>query len=116
MVSRQCAGMDTSTNLTMQLRANDPDTDWRAAQIVSMDAQHAPVNFAGGSALIVPSTSKHPKEALDFMLWLTDVPGQRLKWGLDKDLGLALADLANHATPDNRTLAQAPSHHEDLPS
>ena len=25
----QCAGMDGSTNLTMQLRANDPDTDWR---------------------------------------------------------------------------------------
>ena len=113
MVSRQCAGMDLSTNLTMQLRANDPDTDWRAAPIVSMDDQHPMVNFAGGSALIVPATSKHPKEALDFMLWLTDVPAQRLKWGLDKDLGLALADIANQATPDNRVVATDPALNED---
>jgi multiple sugar transport system substrate-binding protein len=113
MVSRQCAGMDYSTNLAMQLRANDPDTDWRAAPIVSMDADHPQVNFAGGSALIIPSTSKHPKEALDFMMWLTDVPAQRLKWGLDKDLGLALADLANQATPDNRAVATDPALNDD---
>jgi ABC-type glycerol-3-phosphate transport system substrate-binding protein len=113
MVSRQCAGMDYSTNLTMQLRANDPDTDWRAAPNVSMDAEHPQVNFAGGSALIVPATSKHPQEALDFMLWLTDVPAQRLKWGLDKDLGLALADVANQATPANKTVAFDPSLNED---
>jgi multiple sugar transport system substrate-binding protein len=113
MVSRQCAGMDTSTNLTMQLRANDPDTDWRAAPIVSIDAQHPPVNFAGGSALIVPSTSKHPREALDFMLWLTDVPAQRLKWSLDKGLGLALFDIANQATPANRAVATDPALNED---
>jgi multiple sugar transport system substrate-binding protein len=113
MVSRQCAGMDYSTNLAMQLRANDPDTDWRAAPLVSMDSQHPPVNFAGGSALIVPSTSKHPKEALDFMLWLTDVPGQRLKWGLDRELGLSLADLANQATPANRAVATDAALNED---
>jgi multiple sugar transport system substrate-binding protein len=113
MVARTCAGMDGSTNLTMQLRANDPDTDWRSAPIVSLDAQHPQVNFAGGSALIVPSTSKHPKEALDFMMWLTDVPAQRLKWGLDKDLGLSLADIANQATPDNRLVASDPALNED---
>ncbi|MDQ6675083.1 MAG: extracellular solute-binding protein [Chloroflexota bacterium] len=113
MVSRQCAGMDYSTNLTMQLRANDPDTDWRAAPIVAMDAQHSPVNFAGGSALIVPATSKHPREALDFMLWLTDVPAQRLKWSLDPGLGLALADVANQATPDNQLVASDPALNED---
>jgi ABC-type glycerol-3-phosphate transport system substrate-binding protein len=113
MVARTCAGMDGSTNLAMQLRANDPDTDWRAAPNPSMDAEHQPVNFAGGSALVVPSTSKHPKEALDFMLWLTDVPAQRLKWGLDKDLGLSLADLANQSTPDNRLVASDPALNED---
>jgi len=113
MVSRQCAGMDYSTNLTMQLRANDPDTDWRAAPIASIDANHQPVNFAGGSALIVPSTSKHPREALDFMLWLTDVPAQRLKWGLDKDLGLALQEVANQGTPANRAVATDSALNED---
>ena len=113
MVSRQCAGMDGSTNLAMQLRANDPDTDWRAAPLVSMDASHQMVNFSGGSALIIPSTSKHPKEALDFMMWLTDVPAQRLKWGLDRDLGLALTDLANQATPANRAVATDPGLNED---
>jgi len=113
MVSHQCAGIDYSTNLAMQLRANDPDTDWRSAPIVSMDADHQPVNFAGGSALILPATSKHPREALDFIMWLTDVQGQRLKWGLDKDLGLSREDLADQATPANRAVATDPALNED---
>jgi multiple sugar transport system substrate-binding protein len=113
MVSHQCAGIDYSTNLTMELRANDPDTDWRAAPIVSMDAQHQMVNFAGGSALVVPATARHPKEALDFIMWLTDVKAQRLKFGLDKDLGLAKEDLAGEATPANQIVASDPSLAED---
>jgi multiple sugar transport system substrate-binding protein len=113
LVSRQCAGIDYSTNLTMQLRANDPDTDWRAAPLVSMDASHPPVNFAGGSALIIPATAKHPQEALDFIMWLTDIQAQRLKWGADPDLGLAKEDLADQATPANRAVASDPGLNEN---
>ena len=40
-------------------------------------------------------------------------PAQRLKWGLDKGLGLALADVASQATPANRTVAIDPALNED---
>ncbi|HEX2184442.1 MAG TPA: extracellular solute-binding protein, partial [Chloroflexota bacterium] len=83
MVSRQCVGVNWSTNLARQLRANDPSTEWRVAAIPPMDASHKPINFAGGSALVIPATSRYPKEALDFILWLTDEKAQRLKWGVD---------------------------------
>ena len=105
MISRQCAGMDLSSDLALQLRANDPNTDWRVTPIPPMDANHKPYNFAGGSSLMVPSTSAHPKEALDFILWLTDQQAQRLKWGLDQGLQVSAGDLAAEATPANKKVA-----------
>jgi multiple sugar transport system substrate-binding protein len=113
MVAQQCAALDYSTSLIVALRANDPDTDWRSAPIVSMDARHPQVNFAGGSALIIPSTAQHPTEAMDFMLWLTDVQAQRLKYGLDPGLGLSQQDIADQSTPANRTVASDPSLADD---
>jgi multiple sugar transport system substrate-binding protein len=113
MVAQQCAALDYSTSLIVALRANDPDTDWRSAPIVSADASHQMVNFAGGSALIIPSTAAHPKEAMDFMLWLTDVEAQRLKYGVDPSLGLAQEDIADQSTPANRTVASDPALAED---
>lgn len=109
MISRQCAGMNLSSDLAMQLRANDPSTDWRVTPIPAMDASHQPVNFAGGSSLIVPSTSAHPKEALDFIMWLTDQEAQRLKWGLDSGLQVSAEDLAAEATPANKKVATDPT-------
>src|SRR3954454_341556 len=93
MISRQCAGIDLSSNLVMTLRLNDPSTDGRAAPTPAMDPSHKPLNFAGGSALVIPSTSRHPQEALDFMLWLTSEGTQRLKYGLDKGLGVSRDDI-----------------------
>ncbi len=78
-----------------------------------MDASHQMVNFAGGSALIIPSTAKHPQEAMAFMLWLTDVEAQRLKYGLDPGLGLSQQDIADQSTPANRTVASDPALAED---
>jgi multiple sugar transport system substrate-binding protein len=108
MVSRQCAGVNYSTNLARQLRANDPSTEWRVAAIPPMDASYKPINFAGGSALVVPATSKYQKEALDFILWLTDEKAQRLKWGVDPGLEVSEEDLAAQATPANRKVASDP--------
>jgi ABC-type glycerol-3-phosphate transport system substrate-binding protein len=113
MISRQCAGMNLSTDLALQLRANDPNTDWRVTPIPPMDASHQAVNFAGGSSLIVPSTSAHPKEALDFILWLTDQQAQRLKWGLDQGLQVSPEDLAAEATPANKKVASDPTLNND---
>jgi multiple sugar transport system substrate-binding protein len=105
MISRQCAGMNLSSDLALQLRANDPNTDWRVTPIPPMDASHQSINYAGGSSLVVPSTSAHPKEALDFILWLTDQQAQRLKWGLDQGLQVSAEDLAAEATPANKKVA-----------
>jgi multiple sugar transport system substrate-binding protein len=92
MISRKCAAMNTSSNLTQSLMSNDPKTDWRVAPPPSKEANAQPVTFGGGSALSIPSTAAHPKEALDFMLWLTSDEGQGLKYGVTKDLGLAETD------------------------
>jgi len=108
MISRQCAGIDLSSNLVMTLRLNDPSTDWRGAPIPAMDASHKPLNFAGGSALVIPSTSRHPQEALDFMLWLTSESTQRLKYGLDKGLGVSRDDIYTQATPASRAVISDP--------
>jgi ABC-type glycerol-3-phosphate transport system substrate-binding protein len=93
MISRQCAGINLSSNLVMTLRLNDPSTDWRVAPIAAIDAEHKPLNFAGGSALMIPSTSRYPKEALDFMTWLTSEGTQRLKYGLEAGPGRDFARL-----------------------
>src|SRR5262249_26123895 len=71
MISRKCAAMDLSATLAVTLRVNDPSQDWRVVPIPVKDASFKATNYAGGSALVVPSTSKYPKEALDFILWLT---------------------------------------------
>jgi multiple sugar transport system substrate-binding protein len=99
MISRKCAAIDISTNLTLGLQTNDPKTDWRVAPPPSMNANSAPVTFGGGSALAVPSTAAHPKEAVDFIMWLTSDEAQNLKYGVTKDLGLSEDDIAAQATP-----------------
>jgi ABC-type glycerol-3-phosphate transport system substrate-binding protein len=105
MVSRQCAAINYSTIFALQFAVNDPETDWRVAPIPPMDTSHEAANFAGGSALVIPSTTEHPQEALDFMLWLTSAEAQRLKYGLDPALGLAPEDLYDQATPANRAVS-----------
>jgi multiple sugar transport system substrate-binding protein len=107
MISRKCAAMDTSTNFTLSLQANDPKTDWRVAPPPSMTANPNPVTFGGGSALAIPSTVTHPKEALDFMMWLTSDEGQNLKYAVTKDLGLTNDDLYAQATPSSKNTAEA---------
>lgn len=99
MISRRCAAMDISTNFALNLQANDPKTDWRVAPPPSMNDNPHPVTFGGGSALAIPSTAAHPKEAFDFMMWLTSDEGQNLKFGVSKDLGLGDDDIAQQATP-----------------
>ncbi len=84
MVSGQCAAIDISASTVMLYKANAPDTDFRVAPYVTKDETFEQVNFAGGSALVVPSTSEHPKEALDFMLWLTSAETMRLKYGMER--------------------------------
>jgi multiple sugar transport system substrate-binding protein len=106
MISRKCAAMDTSTNFTLGLQANDPKTDWRVAPPPSMNANAQPVTFGGGSALAIPSTVAHPKEALDFMMWLTSDEGQNLKFAVTKDLALTDDDLGAQATPVSKNTSQ----------
>jgi multiple sugar transport system substrate-binding protein len=106
MISRKCAAMDTSTNFTLSLQANDPKTDWRVAPPPSMNANSQPVTFGGGSALAIPSTAAHPKEALDFMTWLTSDDTQNLKYAVTKDLGLTDDDIGAQATPVSKTTAE----------
>lgn len=112
MVSRNCAGLNGSTYEVVRMRVNDPKTDWRVGAIPPMDASQKSTNFAGGSALVIPSTSKHPKEALDFILWLTDVKAQRIKFGLE-DVGLAKEDIYTQATPANKQVAADPKIADD---
>lgn len=107
MISRKCAALDISTNLTLGLQANDPKTDWRIAPPPSMNANPNPVTFGGGSALAVPSTAAHPKEAVDFMTWLTSDDAQNLKYGATKDLGLSDDDIFAQATPASKATAEA---------
>ena len=106
MVSRRCAAMDLSADLALGLQLNDPSTDWRVAPTPTRTTRNKPINFAGGSTLVIPSTAKHPKEALAFLLWLTSQQGQRLKYGLDNSLGLSKQDLYTGAVPANRAVAQ----------
>jgi multiple sugar transport system substrate-binding protein len=106
MISRKCAAMDTSTNFTLGLQANDPKTDWRIAPPPSMNANTQPVTFGGGSALAVPSTAAHPKEAVDFIMWLTSDEAQNLKYGVTKDLGLSADDIASQATPVSKSTSE----------
>ncbi|MCA1645449.1 MAG: extracellular solute-binding protein [Chloroflexi bacterium] len=106
MISRKCAAMDISTNFTLSLQANDSKTDWRVAPPPSMNANPNPVTFGGGSALAIPSTVAHPKEALDFMMWLTSDAGQNLKYGVTKDLGLTDDDVFAQATPASKSTSE----------
>src|SRR5437660_1029346 len=102
MVSRKCAAMDFSAILAATLKINDPSQDWRVAQFPVKDASAKAANFAGGSALVIPSTSKYPKAALDFILWLTSKEGQDLKYAVNPSLGLAKTDVFNEAVPANK--------------
>jgi multiple sugar transport system substrate-binding protein len=106
MVSRKCAAMNYSASLAVTLKVNDPATDWRVAPIPVQQASNKAYNYAGGSALVIPSTSKYPKEALDFIVWLTSKEGQSLKYGEDPGLGLAKTDIFNEALPANKQVVQ----------
>jgi multiple sugar transport system substrate-binding protein len=106
LISRKCAALNGSSNAVLGLQSNDPKTDWRVAPFPSKAAGNSqPVTFGGGSALAIPSTAAHPKEALDFMLWLTGDDAQRLKWGVNKDLGLSDDDIFASSIPVNKTVA-----------
>lgn len=102
MVSGKCAAMDYSSGLAQQLMFNDPKTDWRVAPLPAENASHKAVNFVGGSALAIPATAKYPKQALDFVLWLTSQQGQDIKYGVDNSLGLSQANIAGQALPPNK--------------
>jgi multiple sugar transport system substrate-binding protein len=106
MISRKCAAMNYSANLAVTLKVNDPSQDWRVAATPLKDAAGKATNYAGGSALVVPSTSKYPKEALDFILWLTSKEGQDLKYGVDNSLALAKTDVFNQALPSNKEVSK----------
>jgi multiple sugar transport system substrate-binding protein len=99
MISRKCAAVIYSSDLILQLQANDPKTDWRVAPIQSEDGNGQPKTYGGGSALGISSTAAHPKEAADFILWLTSDDTQRLKYGVTQGLGLADQDLFSQANP-----------------
>jgi ABC-type glycerol-3-phosphate transport system substrate-binding protein len=99
MISRKCAAIAYSSYFILSLQTNDPKTDWRVAPIQSKDGNGQPKTYGGGSALVVPTTAAHPKEAMDFMLWLSGDEGQKLKYGVAKDLNLADQDLYSQANP-----------------
>ena len=48
-----------------------------------------------------------PKEALDFMMWLTSDAGQNLKYGVTKDLGLTDDDIFAQATPTGKNTSES---------
>jgi multiple sugar transport system substrate-binding protein len=106
MISRKCGALNTSSYFIMQLQTNDPKTDWRAAPISSKDGTGQPSTFGGGSALAIPSTSANPKEAANFILWLTSEEAQRLKYGATKDLGLSDQDIFAQATPASKAVSE----------
>ncbi|MBV9168611.1 MAG: extracellular solute-binding protein [Chloroflexi bacterium] len=99
MISRKCAAMIYSSYFILLLQVNDPKTDWRVAPIQSEDGSGQPKTYGGGSALAIPSTAAQPKEAMDFILWLTSDDAQRLKYGVTQGLGLADQDLYSQANP-----------------
>jgi len=99
MISRKCAAMAYSSYFILALQTNDPKTDWRVAPIQSKDGSGQPKTYGGGSALVIPTTAAHPKEAMDFMLWLSSDDAQKLKYGVTKDLNLADQDLYSQANP-----------------
>ncbi|MBV8720307.1 MAG: extracellular solute-binding protein [Chloroflexi bacterium] len=101
MISRKCVGLIFSTDEVLQLGANDPKTDWRVAGIPSQDGKGQTTTYGGGSALAIPTTAAHPKEAMDFIMWLTSDDGQRLKYGVTQGLNLADQDLYVQANPDS---------------
>jgi multiple sugar transport system substrate-binding protein len=99
MISRKCAAMVYSSYFILSLQTNDPKTDWRVAPIQSEDGNGQPKTYGGGSALVIPSTAAHPKEAMDFIMWLSSDDAQKLKFGVTKDLNLADQDLYSQANP-----------------
>jgi multiple sugar transport system substrate-binding protein len=105
MISRKCAAVIYSSDLILQLEANDPKTDWRVAPIQSKDGNGQPATYGGGSALVVPTTAAHPKEAMDFIMWLTSDDGQKLKYGVTQGLNLADQDLYSQANPDSMAVS-----------
>ena len=105
MISRKCAAVIYSSDLILQLQANDPKTDWRVAPIQSETGSGQPKTYGGGSALTVPSTAAQPKEAMDFILWLTSDNGQKLKYAVTKDLNLADQDLYSQANPASQAVS-----------
>ena len=107
MVSRQCAAINLSTYEVLRYAVNDPGTDFRVAAFPVKDDSFESVNFAGGSALVIPATSAHPEEALAFMLWLTSEETQRLKYAVDEGLDISQEDLYDQSTPANRAASEA---------
>jgi multiple sugar transport system substrate-binding protein len=99
MISRKCAAMIYSSYFILSLETNDPKTDWRVAPIQSRDGNGQPRTYGGGSALAVPSTAAHPREAMDFIMWLSSDEAQKLKFGVTRDLNLADQDLYSQANP-----------------
>jgi len=99
MISRKCSAVIYSSDLILQLQANDPKTDWRVAPIQSKDGNGTPYTYGGGSALAIPTTAAHPKEAMDFIMWLSSDDGQRLKYNVTQGLNLADQDLFSQANP-----------------
>ena len=61
--------------------------------------------YGGGSALAIPTTAAHPKEAMDFIMWLTSDDGQRLKYNATPGLGLADQDVYSQANPDSMAVS-----------
>lgn len=104
-ISRKCAAMDFSASQALLLKVNDPNTDYRVAPYPVEKKGNKGWNYAGGSALVIPSTSKYPKAALDFIMWLTSQEGQSLKYGLNPGLSLAQTDIFNEALPANKTVS-----------
>ncbi|MBV9582839.1 MAG: extracellular solute-binding protein [Chloroflexi bacterium] len=105
MISRKCAAVIYSSDEILQLEANDPKTDWRVAPIQSENGQGTPATYGGGSALVIPSTAAHSKEAMDFIMWLTSDDGQRLKYGVTQGLNLADQDLYSQTNPDSMAVS-----------
>lgn len=106
MVARQCAAINLSASAVLLYKANAPDTDFRVAAYPTKDESFESVNFAGGSALVIPSTSAHPAEALDFLLWLTSEETQLLKWGLEGELDVTEQDFFDQDLPTNSAAGQ----------
>jgi len=91
------------------LKASDPKKlgAWYAEHlgIPSQDGKGQTITYGGGSALAIPTTAAHPKEAMDFIIWLTSDDGQRLKYGVTQGLNLADQDLYSQANPDSMAVS-----------